>query len=49
MIHMAKPKSSANTSKEQNMQAVQNKGMDSVDPAGGITDKKLSGPNRPSV
>ncbi|MBP1157556.1 MULTISPECIES: hypothetical protein [unclassified Paenibacillus] len=46
---MAGQKRNANASKEQNRQAVQNKGMDSADSAGGISDKKLSGPNRPSV
>lgn len=46
---MAKQKSSANASKEQNMQAVQNKGLDNSDPDCNIADKKLSGPNRPSV
>ncbi|SDI50982.1 hypothetical protein SAMN05421868_10788 [Paenibacillus naphthalenovorans] len=49
MIHVAKQKNIANASKEQSIQAVRNKGTDHTDPAGGITDKKLSGPNRPSV
>lgn len=46
---MAGQKRNANASKEQSLQAEQNKGMDSANSAGGIMDKKLSGPNRPSV